>query len=100
MSKLTERLKRGVQDQVPYAGVWNIGGADDLMKEAADRIEELESAIRGLGEPIGWEWWNRNHPDVTYVDKHRGHDPRNQYIDARPLFPSKPQPTNLTGNEE
>ena len=48
MSELTDRLRRGVQEYGSgYGTNWNISGADDLMDEAADRIEELGSLNRG-----------------------------------------------------
>jgi hypothetical protein len=49
MSDLINKLRRGVQEYEPLHGVeihaWNIGGADELMDEAADALEARDKTI-------------------------------------------------------
>jgi hypothetical protein len=47
MGEMTDNLRRGVQDY-GYSRIWNIPAADDLMDDAADRIDGLEEVLKAF----------------------------------------------------
>jgi len=79
---VVERLQRGVQEyEVRWAKHdapirhWDIGGADDAMREAAtlitalhERIKELEGALRNIAEGnLGDQPWQASYDRIREV---------------------------------